>query len=75
METKEKQIAFCQRVNNIYMKLTGDYNKDDHYFDSCSFLSCWYIGGQTRENYNDRQVYYTRKIYRLHQRVRSQSYR
>lgn len=37
MEAKEKQIAFCQRVNNIYMKLTGDYNKDDHYFDSCSF--------------------------------------
>lgn len=30
METKEKQIAFCQRVNDIYMKLTGDYNKDDH---------------------------------------------
>lgn len=57
METKEKQIAFCQRVNDIYMKLTGDYNKDDHYFDS------WYIGGQTRENYNERQIYYTRKIY------------
>lgn len=37
MEVKEKQIAFCQRVNDIYMKLTGDYNKDDHYFDSCSF--------------------------------------
>lgn len=24
MEVKEKQIAFCQRVNDIYMKLTGD---------------------------------------------------
>lgn len=37
METKEKQIAFCQRVNDIYMKLTGDYN--------------------------ERQIYYTRKTY------------
>jgi hypothetical protein len=43
METKEKQMAFCRRVNEIYMKLTGDYNKDDHY--------------------NERQIYYTRKIY------------
>ncbi len=31
------QEVFCQRVNDIYMKLTGSYNKDDHYFDSCSF--------------------------------------
>lgn len=37
MDKKEIQAAFCQRVNDIYMKLTGDYNKDNHYFDSCSF--------------------------------------
>ena len=32
MNKKETQAVFCQRVNGIYMKLTGD-----HYFDSCSF--------------------------------------
>lgn len=37
MNAKEIQAVLCQRVNGIYMKLTGDYNKDDHYFDSCSF--------------------------------------
>ena len=37
MNEKETQAVFCQRVNGIYMKLTGDYNKDEHYFDSCSF--------------------------------------
>lgn len=63
METKEKQIAFCQRVNDIYMKLTGDCNKDDHYFDSCSFYPAGTLVDRQGGSYNERQIYYTRKIY------------
>lgn len=63
METKEKQIAFCQRVNNIYMKLTGDYNKDDHYFDSCSFYPAGTLVDRQGGNHTKRQIHYTRKIY------------
>ena len=28
MDKKEIQAAFCQRVNDIYIKLTSDYNKN-----------------------------------------------
>ena len=49
MNEKETQAVFCQRVNGIYMKLTGDYNKDDHYFDSCSFYPVGTLADRQRQ--------------------------
>lgn len=42
-EINNKSKEFANRVNAINMKLRGDYNHDEHYFDDSSYYPANYF--------------------------------